>query len=71
MGNIDHRALGHLFLELRDLDPADIDMLTVVLVGSSETRALPRGDGRSWVYTPRGYGDKYGAAVRAEGETET
>lgn len=44
---------------LRDLDPARIDMLTVVLVGSSETRALVRGDGRSRVYTPRGYGDKY------------
>ena len=32
--------------------------LTVVLVGSSETRAIPRGDGRSWVYTPRGYAGK-------------
>lgn len=40
------------------LDPADIDMLTVVLVGSSETRAVPRGDGRNWVYTPRGYAGK-------------
>jgi cobalt-precorrin 5A hydrolase / precorrin-3B C17-methyltransferase len=40
------------------LDPADVDMLTVVLVGSSETRAIPRGDGRSWVYTPRGYAGK-------------
>ena len=40
------------------LDPADIDMLTVVLVGSSETRAVSRGDGRCWVYTPRGYAGK-------------
>lgn len=40
------------------LDPADVDMLTVVLVGSSETRAVPRGDGRNWVYTPRGYAGK-------------
>lgn len=40
------------------LDPADVDMLTVVLVGSSETRAVPRGDGRAWVYTPRGYAGK-------------
>ena len=40
---------------LGTLDPADIDMLTVVLVGSSETRAVARGDGRHWVYTPRGY----------------
>lgn len=43
---------------LRDLDPDDIDMLTVVLVGSSETRAVARGDGRAWVYTPRGYAGK-------------
>ena len=40
------------------LDPADVDMLTLVLVGSSETRAVPRGDGRSWIYTPRGYAGK-------------
>lgn len=45
-------------ITLGALDPADIDMLTVVLVGSSETRAIPRGDGRSWVYTPRGYAGK-------------
>ena len=40
------------------LDVADVDMLTVVLVGSSETRAVGRGDGRHWVYTPRGYAGK-------------
>ena len=40
------------------LDFADVDMLTVVLVGSSETRAVARGDGRHWVYTPRGYAGK-------------
>jgi len=45
-------------ITLGALDPADVDMLTVVLVGSSETRAIPRGDGRSWVYTPRGYAGK-------------
>lgn len=37
------------------LEVADVDMLTVVLVGSSETRAVARGDGRHWIYTPRGY----------------
>jgi cobalt-precorrin 5A hydrolase/precorrin-3B C17-methyltransferase len=31
-------------------------MLTLVLVGSSETRRVHRGDGGVWVYTPRGYG---------------
>jgi cobalt-precorrin 5A hydrolase / precorrin-3B C17-methyltransferase len=43
---------------LRALDPAEVDMLTVVLIGSSSTRAVPRPDGGSWVYTPRGYADK-------------
>ena len=42
---------------LAALDPAMVDMLTVVLVGNSETRRLHRG-GRDWVYTPRGYADK-------------
>jgi precorrin-3B methylase len=32
-------------------------MLTMVLVGSSETRLLDAG-GRKWVYTPRGYARK-------------
>ena len=36
------------------LAPAEVDMLTVVIVGSSETRLTPGGR----VYTPRGYGDK-------------
>ncbi len=40
---------------LRDFAPADVDMLTVVLVGSTATRVVPRADGRVWVYTPRGY----------------
>ncbi len=35
-------------------------MLTVVLVGSSETRKLPRADGGCWVYTPRGYAGRAG-----------
>ena len=42
---------------LGDLDPGAVDMLTVVLVGSSETRMVERASGSGWVYTPRGYGD--------------
>ncbi|CAH2601128.1 Precorrin-3B C(17)-methyltransferase [Rhodovastum atsumiense] len=30
-----------------------VDMRTVVIVGSSTTRVLPRRDGKTWVYTPR------------------
>jgi cobalt-precorrin 5A hydrolase/precorrin-3B C17-methyltransferase len=40
-------------IRLADLDPGRVDMLTVVVVGSSETRRVGR-----WVYTPRGYGKK-------------
>ena len=40
-------------IALRELAGAEIDMMTLVLVGSSTTRRLD-GD-RSWLYTPRGY----------------
>ncbi|MGD9742741.1 MAG: precorrin-3B C(17)-methyltransferase [Dongiaceae bacterium] len=45
-------------IELDALAPALIDMLTVVIVGSSQTRRIERPDGGAWVYTPRGYGAK-------------
>jgi cobalt-precorrin 5A hydrolase / precorrin-3B C17-methyltransferase len=37
------------------LDPAQVDMLSLVLVGSSTTRRVSRPDGGEWLYTPRGY----------------
>jgi cobalt-precorrin 5A hydrolase / precorrin-3B C17-methyltransferase len=45
-------------ITLQQLDPAEIDMLTVVLIGASTTRAIARPDGGEWVYTPRGYAAK-------------
>ena len=42
-------------MSLSELAGADIDMLTIVLVGSSRTRRVD-GD-PSHVYTPRGYLD--------------
>jgi cobalt-precorrin 5A hydrolase / precorrin-3B C17-methyltransferase len=45
-------------ITLAELDAEQVDMLTVVLIGSSETRAFERGNGKTAVYTPRGYGDK-------------
>ncbi|MEM9601777.1 MAG: precorrin-3B C(17)-methyltransferase, partial [Pseudomonadota bacterium] len=48
---------------LGELDAGDVDMFTVVLVGSSQSRAIPRGDGTSWVYTPRGYNRKAGVQL--------
>jgi cobalt-precorrin 5A hydrolase/precorrin-3B C17-methyltransferase len=42
---------------LADLDPASVDMLTILLIGSSATRIASHG-GRAWVHTPRGYAGK-------------
>ncbi len=40
---------------LASLGEMTIDMFSVVIVGSTETRTLDRGNGQSWIYTPRGY----------------
>ena len=42
-------------VRLADLDPAEIDMRTILIVGSSKTRAVRRGDGQEIVWTPRRY----------------
>ena len=43
---------------LGQLTPDQVDMRTMVLVGSSTTCAFPRVGGGEWVYTPRWYGEK-------------
>lgn len=45
-------------ITLGDLTPEQVDMRTMVLVGSSLTCAFARADGTQWVYTPRWYGLK-------------
>jgi cobalt-precorrin 5A hydrolase/precorrin-3B C17-methyltransferase len=45
-------------ITLGELTPEQVDMRTMVLVGSSTTCVFPRADGTRWVYTPRWYGDK-------------
>ena len=43
-------------IEIADLasaDPARADMRTLVMIGSSATRLVPRPNGEPWVYTPR------------------
>ncbi|UCJ17581.1 precorrin-3B C(17)-methyltransferase [Pseudomonas sp. MM211] len=42
-------------LGLGELTPEMVDMRTLVIIGSSQTRRFPRGDGGEWVYTPRSY----------------
>tara|TARA_R110002124_G_scaffold38253_7_gene121574 strand:+ start:32718 stop:34538 length:1821 start_codon:yes stop_codon:yes gene_type:complete len=44
-------------IDLKDLTADQVDMLTLVMIGSSDTRAVTRG-ARRWVYTPRGYAGK-------------
>ena len=42
----------------KDFNPDDVDMLTLVMVGSSQSKSFTRGDGRTYAYTPRGYAKK-------------
>ena len=44
----------------------EVDMLTTVLVGSSNSRCVMRGDGKPFVYTPRGYAKRIDAPVTGE-----
>jgi precorrin-2 C20-methyltransferase/precorrin-3B C17-methyltransferase len=41
--------------DLGSLDPASVDMQTILLIGSSTTRSFSMADGRTLVYTPRTY----------------
>ena len=43
-------------VDLATLDAASVDMLTLLLIGNSETRAMAAAGGQKRVYTPRGYG---------------
>jgi len=45
-------------LRFDEFNAEDVDMLTVVLVGSSQSKAFKRGDGKTYAYTPRGYAKK-------------
>jgi cobalt-precorrin 5A hydrolase/precorrin-3B C17-methyltransferase len=54
--------------DLSKLSAEAVDMLSVVLVGSSETRISPDGNSSPRVYTPRGYASKTGSGkVNANG----
>ena len=50
-------------VELRDLVVDEVDMLTVVIVGSTNTRVVATGEGRRFAYTPRGYAAKPGTGI--------
>jgi precorrin-3B C17-methyltransferase len=54
------RAIGRpneliVLSDLEKADPGLADMSTLILIGSSETRFIARGDARPWLLTPRSY----------------
>ncbi len=49
-------------IPLGELGPDKADMLTLVLIGNSQSRVIERG-AEQWVYTPRGYGAKMDEAA--------
>jgi precorrin-3B C17-methyltransferase len=49
----DHEQL--IVTTLAEVDPQQVDMSTVVIIGSSQTRLIEATEGRRWVYTPRWY----------------
>ena len=52
---------------LSEVASAEVNMLTIVLVGASATRRYRLGDGRERVYTPRGYAAKADAGQPSPG----
>jgi precorrin-3B C17-methyltransferase len=38
---------------LAKADPSNVDMATLVIIGSSQTRLVPRPNASPWIYTPR------------------
>ena len=49
-----------------DFNPDEVDMLTLVMVGSSQSRSFKRGDAKTYAYTPRGYAKKMAAAYSVQ-----
>ncbi len=45
-------------VKFADFNPDEVDMLTLVMVGSSQSKSFARGDGKTYAYTPRGYAKK-------------
>jgi precorrin-3B C17-methyltransferase len=55
------RAVGRadetlIMTTLGETDVGFVDMATLVVIGSSETRFIPRDGARPWMLTPRSYG---------------
>ena len=50
-------------IRFADFNPIEVDMLTIVLIGSSQSKIVARGDGQNYCYTPRGYAQKPNTAI--------
>ena len=55
VGRSDERTI---ITDLEHFDPSLADMQTIVLIGSSTTRAIALSNARKLIYTPRSYGDR-------------
>ena len=56
--NLGREAENVRIRKFSEFDPEEVDMLTLVMVGSSQSKAFKRGDGKTYAYTPRGYSKK-------------
>ncbi len=55
LGRVDEAVT---IVSFSEFEHTQVDMLTLVLVGSSQSVAFKRSDGRTYAYTPRGYTDR-------------
>ncbi|RXF73989.1 precorrin-3B C(17)-methyltransferase [Hansschlegelia zhihuaiae] len=53
--NVGRKGESVTLTTLGEIDPAVVDMRTLIIVGSSRSRVFARADGRQWMYTPRVY----------------
>lgn len=60
--NVGREGESVAIVSLGEIDPAVVDMRTLLVVGSSRTATFARADGRTWMFTPRVY--------EADGATE-
>ncbi|MDS4010384.1 MAG: precorrin-3B C(17)-methyltransferase [Defluviicoccus sp.] len=65
--NLGRAGETEVIIPLADLTADHADMLTLVMVGSSQTKGAVRGR-RQWLYTPRGYAAKLAPASARAGE---
>ena len=56
--NLGRPAEKHQVVPISEFDAEQVDMLSIVVVGASTTQSFQTGDGKTHVFTPRGYAAK-------------